>query len=172
MYTAKELSEFFSVDPVTGYLMVKVKVNSTPIGGEITSSLVKGRYKNVGVNGVVIPMHRIVWMITNGDIPDGWVVDHINGKPEDNRPDNLRACSSADNLLNRRTHENNKCGVKGVYFDGSRPQARKWRAQIRMRGKKICLGRFDTMEQAQAAYIEASQKIHGEFSRFLSEDAR
>lgn len=94
--------------------------------------------------------------------PEGLFVDHINGNGLDNRRSNLRICTHAENMRNRKTHSNNKSGYKGVYFDkdGSR-----WRAQIRAEGKKHSLGSFDTPEKAYEAYLSASKELHGEFAR-------
>jgi len=91
----------------------------------------------------------------------GQVVDHINGNPLDNRRENLRICTQAQNTRNSRMHRNNRLGVKGVYEQGGR-----YRAQIRADGKKVCLGYFSTAEEAARAYAAAAQRLHGEFARF------
>jgi hypothetical protein len=95
---------------------------------------------------------------------EGAVVDHINGNGLDNRRANLRVCSQAENLRNRKIHSNNSCGLKGVYWDDSN-RGGSWRAQIRVNGKKINLGRFATSEAAHAAYCIAAGHYHGEFAR-------
>jgi len=101
-------------------------------------------------------LHRV---ITHA--PPGKVVDHANGNKLDNRRANLRVCSAAENLRNRKRAKSNKSGFKGVYSDRS-----KWRAQIRIDGKKICLGTFDSPEIAHDAYRQAARVHHGEFARF------
>ena len=53
------------------------------------------------------------------------VVDHINGDRLDNRKENLRVCTQAENLRNRKMNKNNSAGFKGVARSGS-----KWRARI------------------------------------------
>jgi len=35
-------------------------------------------------------VHKLVWLVFYGEIPDGFEVDHINRKRDDNRLDNLR----------------------------------------------------------------------------------
>jgi hypothetical protein len=44
--------------------------------------------------------------------------------------------------------------VRGVRWDKG-----KWRAQIRFGGRAVHLGRFDSLEQAVAAYRQAQQCI-------------
>ncbi len=34
--------------------------------------------------------HRLIWIYHNGDIPEDYQIDHINGKKDDNRIENLR----------------------------------------------------------------------------------
>lgn len=94
--------------------------------------------------------------------PDGCVVDHVDGNGLDNRRANLRVGSQMQNTWNSRTKRSNTSGVKGVCFDRSRA---KWIAHIRCGGKRINLGRFDNIRDAEAAYRAASMRIHGQFSR-------
>lgn len=107
-------------------------------------------------NGKTTNLHRVVM----GD-PEG-VIDHINGDGLDNRRENLRVCSHAENMQNRRMHANNKVGVKGVYFDARR---QKYRATVRVFGEKKSLGSFASLSEAEAAYLAGSERFHGEFSR-------
>jgi hypothetical protein len=90
----------------------------------------------------------------------GQVVDHVNGNPLDNRRDNLRICTRAENMRNRGVQRNNRLGVKGVYINAGR-----YCAEIRCDGKKISLGRFLTLPEAAQAYAEAASKVHGQFAR-------
>ena len=48
-----------------------------------------------------IPLSRFIYVWFNGDIPDGYVVDHINGDSFDNRPENLQLLTVGDNLKRR-----------------------------------------------------------------------
>ena len=48
-----------------------------------------------------IPLSRLVYVWYNGDIPDGFVVDHINNDSFDNRPENLQLLTVGDNLKKR-----------------------------------------------------------------------
>lgn len=54
-----------------------------------------------------------------------------------------------------RIQSNNKSGVRGVCWDKSR---NKWKAEIKFKGKKIYLGRFENKKDAIAARKEAEEK--------------
>lgn len=109
-------------------------------------------------------MHRFILGLKKFDQIQ---VDHRDGNKLNNRRENLRVCSAAENARNRKIHKNNRSGLKGVYFEKSTAShgGRPWRAQIRVDGRKITLGRFDDAESAHLAYLAASKMYHGEFAR-------
>ena len=86
----------------------------------------------------------------------------------DNRRINLRPASDAESIRNRRIQKNNTSGTCGVRFDKSR---NKWRARIKVNGKEIHLGYFDTREEAVAARKAAEVKYFGEFA-YKGQDRR
>ena len=92
----------------------------------------------------------------------GESVDHINGNKLDNRKENLRICSHAQNMWNTKTPKTNKSGSKGVHWQEDR---QKWVAQICYKNKTISLGRFNSFEDALKARLDAEKKYHGEFAR-------
>lgn len=94
--------------------------------------------------------------------PRGVHVDHIHGNKLDNRKAELRLCTNQQNCFNRGINKNNKSGFKGVSWH---KQASKWVANIVVSRKQICLGFFDDINDAAAAYAAGSLKHHGEFGR-------
>jgi DNA-binding CsgD family transcriptional regulator len=86
-------------------------------------------------------------------------VDHINNNGLDNRRCNLRLCTHAENMRNRKKHKNNSSGFKGVYPEGNR-----WSARITSNGVRHNLGVFETREEAHAAYVAGAQRLHGAFA--------
>jgi hypothetical protein len=50
-----------------------------------------------------VAMHRLIWIATNGPIPDGLMLDHKNRNRSDNRIINLRLVTAAGNAKNRRS---------------------------------------------------------------------
>lgn len=94
--------------------------------------------------------------------PKGFHTDHINGDGLDNRRNNLRICTGAQNLMNRGKTKANKSGFKGVCWNKAN---KKWHAQIEVDGKNKHLGFFDVKEQAALAYNEAALKYYDEFAK-------
>jgi hypothetical protein len=89
-------------------------------------------------------------------------VDHIDGDGLNNTRSNLRVVTKTQNMQNRRINKNNTSGHKGVAWD---KESQKWMAYISSHGVRRNLGRFETPEQAAAAYLKGSLELHGEFGR-------
>jgi hypothetical protein len=88
-------------------------------------------------------------------------VDHKNGNPFDNRRENLRICSNAQNSMNRAAARGSKSGHPGVYFIQSTGH---WRALIVPNGVRISLGCYATRDEAIAARQQAEREHYGEFA--------
>lgn len=61
-------------------------------------------------------IHRIIWVLFNGTIPDNMVIDHIDGNSMNNSIDNLRCITKQLNTLNKSTSRANTTGVTGVFY--------------------------------------------------------
>lgn len=105
-------------------------------------------------------LHRLIL-----SAPRGSMVDHVDGNPLNNRRSNIRLCTHAQNMKNRRRHKTNASGFKGVSHDPGRSRIRPWRAKIQVDGTEVRLGSFETAEAAYAAYCLAAKELHGEFAR-------
>lgn len=73
-------------------------------------------YVRIGINGHLYLAHRLAWLYVYGDYPNEEqpYIDHIDGNPSDNRIENLKVSSLAENQKNRQMQSNNTSGVTGV----------------------------------------------------------
>lgn len=118
----------------------------------------------VSVGGVTRYMqgHRVAWALMTGEWPSH-EVDHINSNRSDNRWQNIRAATHAENQRNKGASCRNKSGVKGVH---KHTQNSTWIAQIKGPGQRTkYLGSFQTIEMAAEAYRKACAELHKEFAR-------
>lgn len=92
------------------------------------------------------------------------MVDHIDGDPSNNRIENLRECTNAQNQYNGPRKCHNRSGHKGVVFHPRCPR-KPWQAKIAKAGKVFSLGYYPTREEAAAAYAAGAEKHAGEFAR-------
>ena len=93
--------------------------------------------------------HRVIWFMFYGEIPEGMLVDHINGDRSDNRIENLRLVNHTDNSQN--------CTGKGYY---QVKKTGRWQAYIYVNYKPKHLGTYTTEDEARLAYLEAKLIHH------------
>lgn len=94
------------------------------------------------------------------DVPEGYVIDHINGSGLDNRQANLRLATVAQNAWNSKKR-NPSSGYKGVWFARDKGL---WRAAIVCNRRRIHLGYFRDKCDAAKAYDTAACIHFGEYA--------
>lgn len=57
-------------------------------------------------------VHRIIWEVVHGKIPENMVINHIDNEPSNNRLANLEICTMAENNRRAITHTGNKGGLR------------------------------------------------------------
>lgn len=111
-------------------------------------------------------LHRVIMRSTTRHSIVHFEVDHVNGDGLDNRRENLRLATPAQNAHNRPLQSNNTSGVRGVHWSVRRQQ---WRARIKVNNRYIELGFFSTLEGARAKREAAERKYYDEFVRSASD---
>ena len=110
-------------------------------------------YVTHGTGKHQILMHRLLTGNNNGSC-----VDHINRNKLDNRKENLRLCTTAQNAMNKeRISDNPYKGICHTTDDC-------WQAQIAFEGKSIYLGKFTDPAMAAKAYDTAARLLYGEYA--------
>jgi hypothetical protein len=116
--------------------------------GKEAGNNVSTNYKKIMIRGFNYYTHRLIWILHNGDIPEGLQIDHINGDKFDNRLENLRLVTHQENGFNR-------INSKGFYWQKGRCIAQIW-----YENQNTYLGSFDSEGEARQAYLEAKQDLH------------
>lgn len=167
------LNECFLYDPDTGVLAWRERpahhferskthrMWNTAHAGKRASCLGKDGYYVVKVQRRPMKVHRVVWTMINGSIPDEMQIDHINMIRTDNRWSNLRLLTPALNKQNRSVQRNNALGIKGVWQTSHGGYS----ASLSEHGRQIYLGYFKTAEEAAEAYRKAAIEARGESAR-------
>lgn len=148
-YTGNKNDKFLF--DVEDYDLIKHYYWSTTSTGYIQST--KRPSEN---NGIAMFFHRLVMGKTNIREDE---VDHINRDKKDNRKENLRVCSHAQNMKNSSMQKNNKSGYLGVYWS---KKDKSWYSQITLNRKHIHLGYTKTKEEAIIQRLKAELFYFGE----------
>lgn len=143
----------FDYCPATGNLCHKGAI--TPITEDTSSE----GYLRVRVNGKLYGVHRIAWAISHGTLP--MKIDHRNRVRSDNRLQNLRAATTAQNNMNRPMHSGKGVKLKGVSFH---KRSQTYRARIKVNKTSHWLGQFGCAISAALAYDRGATYFFGEFA--------
>jgi len=155
-----ELRDRFLLDENNGALYWRKQTGRCLAGSEAGSVCFRG-YRRIRWHGSNILAHRVVFALTNGYWPT-LEIDHINNEPTDNRPVNLREATHSQNQGNRKVSRNNMLGIKGVRMN---QDGKKYQAIIREKGRSVCLGSFDSAALAHEAYVQAANRVFGQYAR-------
>lgn len=163
MITQAELRRVLCYNPFSGNFMWRVSMSSRAEIGNISGTTAwfgpnRRPYRFIRIHGRRYRAHRLVFLYIRGRWPRE--IDHKDRDGLNNRWLNLRECTHSQNVANRGPTKNNKLGIKGVYYH----TCGRYHARIRMSGKHISLGLFDTPGAAGRAYRRAAKKHFGEFA--------
>lgn len=159
MLNQQQLKSLLHYDSETGIFTWRVCLaNAAPVGS-VAGTIYKKGNRYITIRRKRYQAHRLAWLYVYGTWPS-LEIDHRNLERDDNRIQNLREATNQGNSANRRVFKG-KALPKGVT---ARPDGR-YRARIRVDGKLIHLGYFNTPRAANAAYAVAAKKYFGDFAR-------
>lgn len=150
--TQENLRRYFKYNPNTGVFTVReVMYNSSRKVGDVVGTLDKNSgYIKMKIDGKNYVQHRMAFIYMEGYEPIE--VDHINHIKDDNRWENLREVTPAENQMNRPIQSNNTSGVTGVSLIKNKNL---WLAHITVEGVHMRLGSSKDKDKAIAMRKEA-----------------
>lgn len=154
--TAEKVLSLMRYEPETG-LFIRLKTVARKHKGSQAGGIRPNGYRIIVIGRFQYLAHRLAWLVTHGSWPITDIA-HIDGDRDNNRIANL-CQSSATHRGQSRTQAKTGTvsGLLGVAWSESH---KKWRASIMANGKSPFLGRYDTKEQAHAAYLAAKAELH------------
>lgn len=124
---------------------------------ETEEGYIRANFKSDDGKRFGVLLHRY---LTNA--PEDMVVDHKDRNPLNNKIENLRICTNAQNSRNRSIHTDKESSkFKGVYFNKKK---KVWESAIGFEGSQIYLGSFDSEENAAVIYNRKAIELFGEFA--------
>jgi hypothetical protein len=130
--------------------------------GQVAGTIVKSGHRRIEIDAVSYGAHRLAWLFYYGKWPR-IDLDHVNGKPDDNRIDNLRLATRSQNVMNGKLRSDNTSGFKGVHWN---KLENRWKAQIRKKGTPPVIRSFIEKQEAIDFYKTTAVELYGSFARF------
>lgn len=145
--TQEQVKEVLDYNPLTGLLTWKRKPSKSVVVGTVAGSKHKNGYSYTQLYGCNYPTHRLIWFWVHGKFPEG-VIDHINHDRMDNRLENLREVSIAENMKNKSKLKGTLIGEQGIWFCKRR---QRYVSEITLNGKKVMQRTFKLFDDAKKA---------------------
>tara|TARA_R110000868_G_C10592688_1_gene739741 strand:- start:60 stop:542 length:483 start_codon:yes stop_codon:yes gene_type:complete len=152
--TQGRLHELF--DYKDGQLLNKTKRRSQIKVGAPAGHMTLRGYVNIRVDGKMYKAHRLIYVYHHGVMPA--MLDHIDCDRTNNRIENLRPCTKAENGMNR-AGSYSKTGLRNVYRRGNMYQV-----HVKKGGVHHYVGTFDCVVAAANAASATRAKLFGEFA--------
>lgn len=108
--------------------MYTTKQSGTSVAGEPAGvkRIIKGRSDSIVVllRRKIYIVSRVIWEMVHGPIPEGMIIDHLDGNALNNKIENLACKTRGENMQNRKLDKRNNTGVPGVSYSesGGRPR--------------------------------------------------
>lgn len=160
--TATELRRILNYDPSTGAFTWRVKISDKVVIGRIAGVVATNGHRYITAYKKHMLASRLAWLYVTGKWPQHQI-DHRNRIASDDRWENLREATQAQNQWNKEKAKPNRLGIKGVRQDKRWPGA-SYYSQIIVNGQTHWLGTYKTKAEAAAAYRAAAAKFHGDFA--------
>ena len=146
--TQDRLKELLHYNKNTGIFTWKIRKGNSVVG-DVAGCLDSYGYVIITIDRKLYKSHRLAFLYIEGYFPEN-VIDHKNGKKNNNKWDNLRHVSQTCNRQNNKKTKKNTSGFVGVV---RRTYDEKWVAQIWIMGKAKNLGSYNNKIDAALARL-------------------
>lgn len=178
-----DFRDYFVVDPdsPTGLRwrgdvarMYTTKQSGTSVAGQPAGvkRIIKGRSDSIVVllRRKIYIVSRVIWEMVRGPIPEGYIIDHLDGNALNNKIENLACKTRGENMQNRKLDKRNNTGVPGISYleSGGYPryQARYQDQNKKAVTKEFAVGRYGKEEAFRLACewrLENLKRLNEEF---------
>jgi len=104
--------------------------------------------------GKRVKVHRVMYALTHGEIPDGAFIDHKCFIHNCANPEHLRPATHKQNMENLQPVEGR---VRGVYWDNRK---QRWIARVGHNGKDCYVGTYTDLEAATKAVVAKRLELY------------
>lgn len=164
--TQERLHNLLSYNPETGIFAWQERTSPRVSIGDRAGVIAKNGRRYITIDGDKFMAHRLAWFYVNGEWPES-DLRQKNNDFDDCRWDNLEEVSRSVASRNRALDGRNKSGYRGV----SQTKSGRWTAFITREYKQLCLGVFDTPEEASAAFELAASELESSVTLDQKTDA-
>jgi len=155
MLTIERLKHLLHYDPDTGVFTHRVPRKRVIVGTEAGHIDESTGYRTICIDYKKYYAHRLAYFYVTGVWPSS-LIDHRDTDKLNNRFINLRDASRLINQQNvRKAPSNSSTGLIGAH-----KKRGKWSSKIRVDGKVVQLGTFDTAQAAHETYVIAKRRLH------------
>lgn len=110
---------FYYDETSPSFLRWKVQKGNSKVGD------IAGHYSNTGyyrvkLAGEQYAVHRIIWVLFNGEIDSNLTIDHNDRNRANNNINNLRLVDHKQNMNNKKDYKRANKLPKHIYYNGSR----------------------------------------------------
>lgn len=123
---------------------------------EWVGALAKSGYGQISANGKNTFVHRLSYEWAGGQIPDGFMIDHVCRNRVCVNPEHLRLATSKQNAENLSLRKTNTSGARGVGWDARRGR---WIARVTHNQRGYYGGSYTTFEEADEAAKALRRKL-------------
>ena len=148
---------------------IKGNVQVLKLHNEHGTTMPDNDWKSVRIFGKIVRVHTLIALVFLGERPDGYEVDHINFRRDDNRPENLRYLPKGENggRHSAKGKQNHKEAMDKLWNDEFRKQmsdtfSLRWETDegFRKRHSERLVKRWETNEHFRNNIINAGKEAN------------